>query len=123
MERAILEYHFCVELFAPQGLRGIADTISLCDLPLCAWTSGYNGKVILHASEVDWLEWEMDSSDSDKMFASGLIAGSVEEAESKLRSLSECLVRAKVPHCILLDDVEGNLHTRLEHRWQSQLQS
>ena len=107
--------HFDIEIHAPRGLAGIETTIGDCELPLYAWKSGYNGKIILRASQDDDLEWGMDSSDEDSMFASGYILASVELAESRLRSLSRCLVAAGFRHSILLDGPDGNLYAQIEH--------
>ena len=116
-----MECYFCVDIHAPAGLRGIEGPIRRCELPLYAWTSGYNGKVVLRASSDDGFEWNMDSSDDDVMFASGVLGLNAEDAEKKLRSLSECLARAGFPHCILLDDPDCDLHARIEFRWTSEL--
>ncbi len=114
----IVECHFAIDIYAPRGLVGIEATLRDGGaLPLYSWESGYNGKVILRASQDDRLEWNMDSSDDDNLFASGDIFEAVEVAEGKLRWLSSCLAAAGYSHSILLDDPEGNLHAKIEHAW------
>jgi len=110
-----VENHFCVEIYAPDGLSGIEAPLDSCAMPLYAYVSGYNGKVILRQRLHDsCMCWEMDSSDEDIMFASGSTFGTASDAEVKLRSLSECLTRAGFPHQILMDDCEGLLTTRID---------
>lgn len=112
-----MECHFAIDIYAPRGLEGIEATLSDCELPLYPWKSGYNGKIILRASQNNALEWNMDSSDDDAMFVSGDIFEPFEVAERKLRSLSRCLAAAGFSHSILLDQPDGNLHAKIENAW------
>ena len=112
-----MKCHFAIDIDAPGGLGGIEKKLAGCELPLYAWKSGHNGKIILRASDGGTLDWNMDSSDEDAMFISGDIAEPVEIAERKLRTLSRCLSAAGFAHRILLDDAEGTLHSRIEHAW------
>jgi hypothetical protein len=111
-----VECRFCVEIYAPEGLRGIEPHLVHCGLALEAWQSGYNGKVILRARDSE-LEWEMDSSDSALMFASRFIPSDARTADAQLRTLSTALRMAHFPHRILLDDPPGNLQVSIEHAW------
>jgi hypothetical protein len=112
-----VECRFCVEIHAPRGLRGIEPHLARCGLALEAWKSGYNDKVILRALPDSELAWEMDSSDSALMFASGCISNDLRTADAQLRKLSTALRMARFPHRILLDDAAGNLHVSIEHAW------
>jgi hypothetical protein len=112
-----VECRFCVDIHAPEGLRGIEPHLVHCGLGLDAWQSGYNGKVILRAQLDSDVEWAMDSSDEPTMFASGVIPGDTGAAEVKLRTLSTCLRLAGFPHRILLDDPSGYLCASIEHAW------
>lgn len=112
-----MKCHFFVEIYAPEGLRGIDRTIGSCAIPLDPWRSGCNGKVILRVPRNSEVAWAMDPSDDDIMVASGSIAGTAVDAETKLRSLSECLTQAGFPHAIDVDGPEGHLHTSMEHAW------
>ena len=114
---ASVECHFCVEIYAPQGLRGIEPHLVHCGLALEVWQSGYNGKVILRAPPGSELDWEMDSSDGALMFASGVMASEPHTADAQLRTLSAALRMADFPHRILLDDPLGELHVSIEHAW------
>jgi hypothetical protein len=115
-----MECHFCVEIYAPQGLRGIEPHLVHSGLALEAWPSGYNGKVILRAPLNSDFDWEMDSSNYPLLFASGIIPGDVFAAEARLRTLSSVLRMANFPHRILLDHPPGNLHASIEHEWPRQ---
>src|SRR4051812_29378426 len=88
-----MECHFCVEIYAPERLRGIEPHLVQSGLALEAWQSGYNGKVILRAPLNSDFDWEMDSSDYPLLFASGIIPGDVSAAEARLRTLSSVLPR------------------------------
>lgn len=112
-----MECHYSIDIYAPEGLRGIEPALAEAGLPLYAYRSGYNGKVILRSSRDDELEWEMDSSDTDLMRADGDVYGTEHDAETLLRSLSGCLAKSGFPHSILLDDPDGNLYARIEHMW------
>lgn len=112
-----MECRFSVDIYAPEGLRGIGPHLVHCELGLTPWRSGYNGKVILRAPLDSDFEWEMDSSDDAKMFASGFIPGDARAAEVKLRTLSTSLRLAGFPHRILLDEPSGNLSASIEHAW------
>jgi hypothetical protein len=113
-----VECHFAIDIYAPRGLAGIEATLRGGGaLPLYSQKSGYNGKVILRASQDDRLEWNMDSSDDNFLFASGDVFDSAEVAEGKLRWLSSCLAAAGFSHSILLDDPDGNLRAKIEHAW------
>jgi hypothetical protein len=112
-----VECHFTIDIYAPSGLAGMEPTLRDGELPLYPWKSGYNGKIILRASQDDGLEWDMDSSDDNLMFVSGGIFAPVEVAERKLRWFSSCLATAGFNHSILLDDPDGNLHSKIEHAW------
>lgn len=114
-----VECHFCVQIYAPAGLRGIEPYLVDCRLALTPYQSGYNGKVILRTPADADLEWAMDSSDHPGMFASGFITGEPHVAEVQLRSLSAALRMAQFPHRILLDDPQGNLYASIEHAWPS----
>ena len=115
-----MECHFCVEIYAPQGLGGIEPHLVHCRLALTPYRSGYNGKVILRAPPDTDFEWEMDSSDHPGMFASGFIVGEAQVAEAQLRTLSAALRMAQFPHRIGLDDPEGNLYASIEHAWSTE---
>ena len=112
-----MECNFCVQIHAPEGLRGIEPYLADCRLALTAYQSGYNGKVILRAPADADFEWAMDSSDHPGMFASGFITGEPLVAEARLRTLSAALRMARFPHRILLDDPQGNLYASIEHAW------
>ena len=114
---------YCVTMLAPDGLAGISAHLHLCRIPLVEWRSGFNGKHILRegADLGDDIEFDMDSSTTDTMFASGSICGAaMADAEELLASLSTCLQAASVPHEILLDDTDGNLARRWAWRWPEQ---
>ena len=84
-----------------------------------AWTSKYNGKVILRSQHEDErFEWAMDSSDTDVMVATGEVFLPVEEAWELLKSLSNVLVRVGFPHELLLDDEEEKLTHSATYRWK-----
>jgi hypothetical protein len=112
-----VECPFSVEIHAPLGLAGLEQAMAPCSLPLVLYASGFNGKVILRPSRESDLDWSMDPSTGDLLFASGVIAGSPSEAESQLRSLSVCLRVAGFPHRILIDGPNGALCATLEHSW------
>jgi len=112
-----VECHFSVQIYAPDGLRGIEGHLADCRLALTPYQSGYNGKVILRAPDDVDFEWAMDSSDHAGMFASGFIVGEARVAEARLRTLSAALRMARFPHRILLDDPQGNLYASIEHAW------
>jgi len=112
-----VQCHFCVEIYAPNGLRGIEPHLADCRLALTPHQSGYNGKVILIAPSNSDFEWAMDPSDDPDMFASGYIFGEPDVAEAQLRTLSAALRMARFPHQILLDDPGGNLYASIEHAW------
>ena len=101
----------------PQGLCGIERSIRTCEISLDPWTSGYNGKIILRTPFDSEMEWDMESSDDDIMFASESMAVTASDAEAKLRSLSECLRQAGFRHRILIDGPDGQLHIAIEHEW------
>jgi hypothetical protein len=116
-----VDCQFCLEIYAPQGLRGIEPHLGQCALALSPWQSGYNGKVILRAlREADFV-WEMDSSDDAVLFASGSIAGEPRAGEARLRTLSTSLRMAGFRHRILLDDPAGNPYASIEHEWSPEL--
>jgi len=112
-----MECRFCVEIYAPQGLRGIEPHLVHCTLALQPYQSGYNGKIILRALPDADFEWDMDSSHDAVLFASASIKGDARAAESQLRTLSTTLRLAHFPHRILLDDPKGSLHASIEHAW------
>ena len=112
-----MECHFCVEIYAPQGLRGIEPHLVQCGLALEPWHSGYNGRVILRASRAADFEWAMDSSDDPVMVASGTISGDGDAVEAQLRTFSGALRMAAFPHRILLDAPPGTLRVSIEHEW------
>jgi hypothetical protein len=112
-----VECHFCVDIHAPQGLRGLEPHLRHSGLALLTYQSGYNGKLIFRAQGDADFEWLMDSSDDARMFASGAIRGDAQAAEDQLRKLSTVLSMAGYPHRILLDDPSGNLHASIEHEW------
>ena len=111
-----MESRFFIHVYAPNGLRGIEAALPGCGLPLYAWKSGYNGKVILRASSDDAFDWNMDSSDDDYMDASGSFFVPVEEAERMLKSLSKSLADAGFPHQITLGRPnDDGLHLEINH--------
>lgn len=112
-----MECSFSVDIYAPEGLRGIEPHLVHCELGLTPHRSGYNGKVVLQAPFDADFEWAMDSSDHATMFASGFIPGDARAAEDKLRTLSTSLRLAGFPHRILLDDPLGSLSASIEHAW------
>ena len=112
-----MECPFSVEIHAPRGLAGLEQAMGACSLPLVLYASGFTGKVILRPSRESDLDWSMDPSTGDQLFASGVIAGSPIEAESHLRSLSGCLRVAGLPHRILIDGPNGALCATIEHSW------
>jgi hypothetical protein len=112
-----MECTFCIDIYAPTGLRGIEPHLVHCELGLTAYQSGYNGKVILRRPLDSDFEWEMDSSDHATMFASGSIPGDAPAAEAKLRTLSTSLRLAGYPHRIALDDPSGHLAASIEYAW------
>ena len=114
-----MECHFCVEIYAPHGLRGIEPYLADCRLALTPHQSGYNGKVILRAPSNEDFEWAMDSSDYPGMFASGFIVGEAHVAEAQLRTLSAALRMAQFPHRITLDDPHDNLYASIEYAWST----
>jgi hypothetical protein len=113
------ECRFSLQIQAPNGLTGIRKHLADCSINLETWTSGYNGKVILRSQfEEERLEWNMDSSDTDVLMASGVVFLPVDEAWALLKSLSDVLTRAGFPHELLLDDEEEKLAHSLNYRWQ-----
>ncbi len=113
------ECNFYIEIKAPEGLSGIENKLHICTLPLEAWKSGYNSKVILRSkfNEGATIEWDMDSSDTEMMVASGCIYKSVEESRNELETLSVALKQAGFPHSIGLDDETGNKKYDINHLW------
>ncbi len=115
--------HFSVEMRAPAGLSALQPHLGGCLLPLQLWVSGYNGKSILRTrvGSGDEVEWAMDSSDGDEMFAGGAVHAPEERARHLLGSLSECLRLAGVPHRLLADIARatGEETVGWEFRWTS----
>lgn len=99
------DLHFSLEVLAPHGLAGIEPVLPTCSLPLMAWKSGFNGKVILRLSDVatDEIEFAMDSSTDDTLYASGYVCWTAEKAFSEFLSLSRALESAGFPHVIGID--------------------
>jgi hypothetical protein len=112
-----MECRFCVEIHSPNGLHGIEPHLAHCVLGLKPYRSGHNGKVVLRSDIGADYEWNMDSSDTALMFASGAIPGDAMAAATKLQSLSLALCKTNFAHKILLDDPHGELHTTIEYRW------
>lgn len=100
------EYSFYIEIFAPQGLRGIEPYLADCRFPLTPYESGFNGQVILrNAARNEEIEFGMDPSTTQTMHASGFIThADLQEAWRMLESLSEALTLAGFPHWIGMDD-------------------
>jgi hypothetical protein len=88
-----------------------------CAFALEAWRSGYNGKVILRAARHADFDWDMESSDTDFMFASGAIGGDLPQAEARLRMLSAALGKANFPHQLKLDSTPGVLRASIAYAW------
>jgi hypothetical protein len=114
---------FCVEVLAPDGLERVEPYLGNCLLPLRGRVSGYNGQVILYATSTDGFDWDMDPSNTEKMFGSGAIDASPEQAWIMVSSLSRCLTDAGYPHQILLDDHGRNLFARVEHELEDLVDS
>ncbi|MDX2204947.1 MAG: hypothetical protein NW223_19515 [Hyphomicrobiaceae bacterium] len=116
-EAGRLGCQFCLSIVAPDGLQGIAPGLLERRLALRPYTSGYNGKVILKATDAAPFTWSMDATDAVIQFASGFFPGHEDAAATLLRSLSEVLKAARFAHQILLDDRQGNLHLKIEYGW------
>jgi hypothetical protein len=112
------ECRFFIRIKAPNGLSGIQDHLSQCELNLEAWESGYSGKVILRSRwDEERFEWDMDSSDTDIMVAHGRMFLTADRAWQLLQSLSNVLSAAHFPHEIAMDDEQGNKTYSCSHMW------
>ncbi|WP_196137548.1 hypothetical protein [Aliikangiella sp. G2MR2-5] len=108
-----------MEIEAPKGLAGIEEHLGRCRLDVMPYLSGYNKKVILKAGQdCNYLEWAMDSSDTDIMIAHGYFEIPVEDAWMLLSDLSIALVAAGFPHYIGIDDEDGNKKYATSFLWQ-----
>jgi hypothetical protein len=98
------DFPFHIEILAPYGLKGIESHLSACRLPLEAWISGFNGKIVLRlAEDNDMIEFDMPTSIHDTIHASGYLSYSFEQSFSLLLSLSHVLTSARFPHWIGMD--------------------
>ena len=114
-----VEFNYFIEINAPKGLKGIEKYLDECDLPIVNYLSGYNRKVILRESGADDdFYWDMDSSDTDIMVASGVFKMDRKLAWAKLESLSRVLKKAGFPFRIGLDGEDGNKAHESKYRWK-----
>ena len=116
---------FCVSMIARGGLTCLETHLGGSGLPLMLRRCGYDGKHILCVvpGEEDTLDLDMDSSDDERMFASGEVHGTTEQAAALLDILSQRLQAAAVPHEVLLDDAQGKLAKRWSWRWAEHRES
>ena len=113
------ECDFFIEINAPDGLAGIGEHLEKCRLPLTAYLSGYNNKVILRVKNDDSrLEWFMDSSDNEIMVANGTFFIPVDEAWQLLEDISLALTSSGFPHEISIDDEGGNKKYSCAYLWK-----
>lgn len=110
-----MEFGFCVTIEAPKGLKGIEKYLEKFSIPLFAWESGFNQKMILRSSNEELVEWGMDSSTTDQMFASGCFFGSSEDALEFITKLSSAIGAAGFSHEILLDNEHGELMKKITY--------
>jgi hypothetical protein len=96
--------HFHVEIYAPNGLRGIESYLSDCQFPVEPHVSGFNGQVILRYVGADDTHFAMDPSTGEVMNASGSLDAGWAEAWRLLESLSLAICSAGFPHRIGADD-------------------
>ena len=100
--------HFYISIYAPQGLNGIDKQMNYCNLPLTSYVSGYNGKTILKVNnDKAWLDWSMDSSDTDILVATGNISLPVDDSWELLESVCMVLTKSSFPHKAIIDDEKG----------------
>ena len=99
-----MECYFCFQVHAPKGLKGLDSAIERSKLNLSVWVSGYNGKKILRSNASGPIDLEMDSSDTDVMYGSGIIELDYESAKVIVDKLSEVFRAAKYAHGIGLDN-------------------
>lgn len=111
------EYHFHIAIYAPQGLHGIEPFLENCELRLDPWVSGFNGQVILRLQEnTKHLDFQMDPSTTETMYASGYFYIAPDEAWKQLLSLSGALQKAGFPHWIGLDDDQSQCFRQINFR-------
>lgn len=96
--------HFHIDIFAPNGLGGIEPYLSDCLFQLEPWLSGFNGQVILRYVGAGDVDFAMDPSTREVMYASGSMGAGWSEAWRLLESLSLAIYRAGFPHRIGADD-------------------
>lgn len=112
-----MEFFFVIDILAPRGLIGIEKVLKDYELPLEAWKSGYNGKMVLRSTDGSVMDWNMDAVDSSEMFVQGTIFGDAKFAENQLGSLSKCLIRTGFPHRIECDTPDGDNLVIISHEW------
>jgi len=88
----------------------VAPHLPSCSMNLYEWSSGYNGKTILRSQrDEERFEWDMDSSDTDVMHASGTFFIPVNEAWMHLSTLVNVFKKAGLPYEVGIDDEYGEL--------------
>jgi hypothetical protein len=113
--------HFHLEILAPRGLAGIEPYLSSFRLGLKPYRSAFNGQVILRMSRDDGrFEFEMDSSTTDTLRASGDLDFPESEAWEHIESLSKLLKLAGFPHRIGMDTADGELYRRISYEMPSE---
>jgi len=93
-----MQCFFCFQVHAPKGLRGLDGAIVRSKLNLSTWISGYNGKTILRSDSSGPIDLDMDSSDTDIMYGSGIIELDYGSAKLIVDKLSEVFRAKGYPH-------------------------
>ena len=117
-DQVMNEYHFHIKIDAPQGLAGIEKYIHSCKMNLKIHKSGFNGKIILQSVlDEDRFDWEMDSSETNIMIASGDFFIELAEAKELLDSFSYILSIGGFRHRWGIDDETGNVKYEGQFKW------
>lgn len=109
---------FSFEAKAPNGFERISKDLEISNLNLHTWKSGYNGKFIIRSKKPGIIELDMDSSDTEIMFGSGIISSEYDKAKKIIEKLSEIFKTHGYPHEIGVDNEIGSDTYNLSYKWE-----
>ncbi len=115
-------YSFSCKMLAPDSLEPVRPWLNDYQLHLSLYVSGYNGKTILRGSHHQ-VELNMSASDDVHFFASGYLKLSSAEALDWLERFYTLLIRAEIPHQLIMSDELNKTIPEVRLSYQAQVLS
>ena len=103
-----MEYHFSLEVYAPEGLEKLESELRKSKLDIHLYKSNFNQKAILKSGASGVIELKMDSSSEELMRGSGYIEAEFIKAKEIIERLSNVFCKTGFKHKISLDNENGN---------------